>query len=42
MTTERNDNSNIQELKSEDETSVKINNNVENISFLNHNKRLNR
>ena len=39
MTTERNDNSNIQELKSEDETSVKINNNVENISFLNHKKR---
>ena len=42
MTTERNDNSNIQELKSEDETSVKINNNVENISFLNYKKRLNR
>ena len=42
MTTERNDNSNIKELKSEDETSVKINNNVENISFLNHKKRLNR
>ena len=42
MTTERNDNSNIQELKSEDETSVKINNNVENISFLNHKNRLNR
>ena len=42
MTTERNDNSNIQELKSEDETSVKINNNVENISFLNRKKRLNR
>ena len=42
MTTERNDNSNIQELKSEDETSVKINNNGENSYILNHKKRLNR
>ena len=42
MTTERNDNSNIQELKSDAETDIKVNKSIENISFLNPKKRLNR
>ena len=42
MTTEKNVKSTVQNLKSDAETDIKVNKNIENISFLNPTKRLNR
>ena len=42
MTTEKNVKSTVQNLKSDNETDIKVNKNIENISFLNPKKRLNR
>ena len=42
MTTEKNVQSTVQNLKSDAETDIKVNKNIENISFLNPKKRLNR
>ena len=42
MTTEKNVKSTVQNLKSDSETDIKVNKNIENISFLNPKKRLNR
>ena len=42
MITEKNVKSTVQNLKSDAETDIKVNKNIENISFLNQKKRLNR